>query len=92
MNNLKIHALFDLGATHLFISTRVVSNMGKEINRVEKGFIIGTPLSDVLETNIVYVSVKLSLNRYELEVDFIPLEFNDFNIILGIDWLSKHKA
>jgi hypothetical protein len=66
--------------------------MGKEINRVEKGFIIGTPLSDVVETNIVYVSVKLSLNRYELEVDFIPLEFNDFNIILGIDWLSKHKA
>jgi hypothetical protein len=43
MNNLKIHALFDLGATHLFISTRVVSNMGKEIKKVEKGFIIGTP-------------------------------------------------
>jgi hypothetical protein len=59
---------------------------------VEKGFIIGTPLGDVVETNIVYVSVKLSLNRYELEVDLIPLEFNDFNIIPGIDWLSKHKA
>jgi hypothetical protein len=33
MNNLKIHALFDPGATHLFIASRVVANMGKETKR-----------------------------------------------------------
>jgi hypothetical protein len=36
--------------------------------------------------------VKIGLDEYELEVDLIPLELNDFDVILGMNWLSKHKA
>jgi hypothetical protein len=38
MNNLKIHILFDLSATHLFITSKIVANLGKEAKRVEKRF------------------------------------------------------
>ena len=34
----------------------------------------------------------LSLYGYETEVDLIPLELHDFDIILGMNWLSKYKA
>ena len=27
-----------------------------------------------------------------LKVNLIPLEMVDFDVILGMDWLSKHKA
>jgi hypothetical protein len=40
----------------------------------------------------VYVGVKISLDKCESEVDFISLELNDFDVILGMNWLSKHKA
>jgi len=46
----------------------------------------------VVETNGMYVGVKIGLDEYELEVDLIPLELNDFDVILGMNWLSKHKA
>ena len=46
----------------------------------------------MVETNGMYVGVKIGLDEYELEVDLIPLELNDFDVILGMNWLSKHKA
>jgi len=46
----------------------------------------------MVETNILYVDVGVSLSGYETEVDLIPLELHDFDIILGMNWLSKYKA
>jgi hypothetical protein len=40
----------------------------------------------------MYVGVRVSLAGYETKVISIPLELNDFDVILGIDWLSKHMA
>ena len=81
---------FYLGATLSFIISRIVANLRKEAKRVEMRFTIGTPLNDVVETNGMYVSVKIDLDKYDSEVDLIPLELNDFDVILGMDWLSKH--
>jgi molybdate-binding protein len=39
----------------------------------------------MVETNSMYVGVGVSLVGYESEVDFIPLELHDFDIILGMD-------
>ena len=49
-------------------------------------------MGNMVETNIVYVDVGVSLSEYEIEVDLIPLELHDFDIILGMNWLSKYKA
>lgn len=46
----------------------------------------------MVEPNGMCVGVKICLDEYELEVDLIPLELNDFDVILGMNWLSKHKA
>jgi len=40
----------------------------------------------------MYVGVGVSFVGNETEVDLIPLELHDFDIILGMDWLSKYKA
>ena len=45
-----------------------------------------------VEIDNMYVGVRVSLAGYEIEVVPIPLELNDFDVILGIDWLNKHKA
>ena len=36
--------------------------------------------------------VKLYIGGLELRVDLMPLELYDFDVILGMVWLSKHKA
>jgi hypothetical protein len=52
---------------------------------IEKGFIIGTPMGNRVETNSMYVGMGVSLTRYEIKVDLIPLELHDFDVILGKD-------
>ena len=85
MNNFNVHMLFDSGATHSFIARRIVTKLRKGVEVIEKGFVIGTPMENMVETNIVYVDVGVSLSRYETEVDLIPLELYDFDIILGMN-------
>ena len=92
MNNFKVHVLFDPCATHSFIARRIVTKIGQEVKIIGKGFVIKTPSGNRVETNSMYVGVGVSLARYETEVDLIPLELHDFDVILSIDWLSKYKA
>jgi len=57
MNNFNVHVLFDPGATHSFIVRRIVTKLRKGVEVVEKGFVIGTLMGNMVETNIVYVGV-----------------------------------
>jgi predicted aspartyl protease len=92
MKDYQMHVLFDSGATHSFIANKNVTKLSKETKRVEKGFIIGTPLGETMKTNVVFEGVGININGCELEVDLIPLELSDFDIILGMNWLGKNKA
>ena len=89
MNNLNVYVLFDLGATHSFIIRRIVTKLGMGVEVVEKRFVIGTPIGNMVETNNMYVEVGVSLAGYEIALNLIPFELHDCNIILGMDWLSK---
>ena len=92
MNDYQMHVLFDSGATHSFIANKSVTKLSKETKRVDKGFIIRTPLGETVETNLVFEGVGININGCELEAYLIPLELSDFNIILGMNWLGKNKA
>jgi hypothetical protein len=46
-------------------------------------------MGNMVETKNMYIGVGVSLAVYEIEVDLHSLELHDFNIILGMDWLSK---
>ena len=39
----------------------------------------------------IYRGVKLYIGGLELRVDLMPLELYNFDVILGMNWLSKHK-
>ena len=92
MNTYQMHVLFDSGATHSFIANKNVAKLNKGTKMVEKGFIIGTPLGETVETDVVFEGVRININGCELKADLIPLELSDFDIILGMNWLGKNKA
>ena len=40
----------------------------------------------------VYKNCPLVIHDREFSVDLIALPFHEFDLILGMDWLSKHRA
>jgi hypothetical protein len=85
---MHIHVLIDLRATHYFVANRIVRKLGGNVKMVERGFIIGTPLSEIVNVNFILKGVKINIKGCEMRVDLIPLELQDFDM----DWLGINKA
>ncbi|KAL6277398.1 hypothetical protein ACE6H2_020999 [Prunus campanulata] len=55
-------------------------------------FSISLPTGDVLFADMVFKSCYVQVGDAILEADLIPLDLVDLDIILGMDWLEKHRA
>ena len=52
---------------------------------------VTSPLGHSVRVNQVYKNCPLMIHK-EFFVDLIALPFHEFDLILGMDWLSKHRA
>jgi len=94
LDTMHVYALIDPGASHSFVSYRIVNDLHVLSRNLGVGVTVSTPLGENIYIYIddIYRGVKLYIGGLELRVDLMPLELYDFDVILGIDWLSKHKA
>ena len=53
---------------------------------------VTSPLGHSVRVNRVYKNYPLRVHDREFPVDLIALPFHEFDLILGMDWLSKHRA
>ena len=53
---------------------------------------VNSPLEHNISVNSVYKNFPIVIQAREFLVDLIPLPFREFDLILGMDWLSKHRA
>ena len=54
--------------------------------------LVTSPLGHSDIVNRVYKNCPLMVYDREFLVDLIALPFHEFDLILGMDWLSKHRA
>ena len=50
------------------------------------------PLGHSVIANRVYRDCPIKIREYEFPRDLIELSFREFDVILGIDWLSRHQV
>ena len=86
------HVLVDSGATHSFISREFIERVGIEMRPAECSMVVSLPNGDSLIANRVYRGSKVTIASHEFEADLIVLDIHDIDIILGMDWLAKHRA
>ena len=78
-----VHPLIDPGSTHL----------GKlPSSETEYDILVMNPLGHSVIMNIVYRDCPIKIREYEFLGDLIELSFREFDVILGMDWLSRHQA
>ncbi|XP_022856219.1 uncharacterized protein LOC111377372 [Olea europaea var. sylvestris] len=84
--------LFDSGATHSFVSTEYVRRLGRTPDIQEVSYSVTIPFGDVQQTNLIITACVILIENRELYADLIVLKMKDYDIILGMDWLSKYQA
>ncbi|GAV83477.1 RVP_2 domain-containing protein [Cephalotus follicularis] len=82
----------DSGASHSFISARFASCLVVAPDCMSYILIVSTPTGTSMYTDSVYRGCEMSMAGISLYADLIVLPIRDFDVILGMDWLSVHRA
>ena len=54
--------------------------------------LVTNPLEHSVRVNRVYKNCPLMVYDREFSIDLIAFPFHEFDLILGMNWLSKHRA
>src|SRR5688572_22693398 len=83
--------LFDSGASHTFISKKFVEQHHIAYHESKEGFKIHSPGGQIFTREVAY-QVPVSLAGRDFPTNMIVLKGQDIDVILGMNWLAKHKA
>ena len=86
-----VHALIDPGSTHSYVCTSIPSLGSISKSETEYDILVTNPLGHSVIVNRVYRGCHVKIREYEFPGDLIELSFREFDVILGIDWLSRHQ-
>ncbi|GKC32604.1 putative reverse transcriptase domain-containing protein [Tanacetum coccineum] len=92
LNNQFANVLFDSGADFSFIFTEFAPLLNVEPCIVNPGYAIEIANGESLEVDRVIRDCKLELGNDLFTIDLISLGHGSFDVIVGMDWLSKNKA
>ena len=86
------YVLIDPGDTDLFISMKFIAQVNLEIQPIDCSMVVSLHTGDSLITVRVYMGCRVIIKGYEFRANLVLLDIQDFDVILGMDWLSRHHA
>ncbi|GJT03962.1 reverse transcriptase domain-containing protein [Tanacetum coccineum] len=92
LNDYFATVLFDSGADFSFISTKFAPLLNVKRGIISSGYVIEVANGKKEEVDRIICDCKLELGNSLFTIDLIPLGHGSFDVIVGMDWLSKNKA
>ena len=92
LSRLWARVLFDSGASHSFIVASVVIELGLEVETLEEPMYVSSPLGIRARIGMICRGFELEISRILLTVDLRIMDMSEFNIILGMDWLTAYSV
>ncbi|WRX26676.1 Reverse transcriptase domain - like 10 [Theobroma cacao] len=86
------YVLIDSGSDRSYVSTIFASIADRNLSPLEREIVVHTPLGEQLIRNTCYRDCGVRVGEEEFRGDLIPLEILDFDLILGMDWLTAHRV
>nr|GEX86332.1 hypothetical protein [Tanacetum cinerariifolium] len=92
LNDHYASVLFDSGAERSFVSIEFTHFIN--ISPVDLNTSYDVELADVkiVSTNTILRSCTLALFSHMFKIDLLPTRLGSFDVIVGMDWLSYHRA
>ena len=87
-----MHALINPRSTHSYVCTEHVFDKVPAMEKLAYAMHVTSPLGHNVSVNSVYRNCPIVIQAREFLADLITLPFREFDLILGMDWLTKHQA
>ncbi|GKD93102.1 putative reverse transcriptase domain-containing protein, partial [Tanacetum coccineum] len=92
LNNHYATTLFNFGVDYSFVSTTFIPLLDIEPSDLGFSYEIEIASEQLVEINKVIRGCKLEIEGHTFDIDLIPFGHGSFDVIVGMDWLSQHKA
>ncbi|XP_021768556.1 uncharacterized protein LOC110732877 [Chenopodium quinoa] len=90
ISSLPVKVLFDLGASHSFISKRIAESL-RLVSPGSVSLDVSIPSGEVRNCSKLFKNVPISISRVEFPLDLIEFDLRNLNVILGMEWLGNKK-
>jgi len=84
--------LFDPGSTYSYVSSYFAPYLGISRDSLSSSVYVSTLVGESIIVDRVYRSCLIVISGFETRDDLLLLSMVDFDIILGMDWLSPYHA
>ena len=85
------YTLLNFRALYSFISTSFIKKWDIVPELLDEVYNISLPYRENLTSRFSFKAKSIKIVGRELLIKLIVLEMGDYNVILGMDWLSKHN-
>ena len=92
LSRLWARVLFDSGALHSFIVASVVIELGLEVEALDEPIYVSSPLGIRARIGMICRGCELETSGILLTMDLRIMDMSEFNVILGMDWLTAYKV
>ena len=86
------YTLVDPGATHSFASKPFLDRFQIETQSLGGHMRVSLPAGDPLLSDRVVRDCRVLIGGQKFPADLVALDMRDFDVVLGMDWLSRHRA
>ena len=90
LSRLWARVLFDSGASHSFIVASCVNVLGLKVESLENPLHVSSPLGTRVSVDMICRDCELEISGILLTVDLRVMDMLEFDVILGIGWLTAH--
>jgi hypothetical protein len=91
VNDNNAIVLFDFRASHSFVATNFVQKYNLPLSKLKNRMIVSSPGGDMYARHVC-PKVSNLIRGVEFLASLIVLESKGIDVILGMDWLSKHNG
>nr|GFA09550.1 putative reverse transcriptase domain-containing protein [Tanacetum cinerariifolium] len=92
LNLRPARTLFDLGVDRNFVSISFASMLNILSITLDTTYNIEMVDGNLISTNTVIQDCTLTLLNQPFEIDLMPIKLSSFDVVIGMEWLSKYHA
>ena len=92
LSDREVYILIDPGSTYSFIASVTASCLHQKPGVLGKDLTVIIPLGECVVVQTVYRDCAIRINMVGFPADLIVFSLLELDVILGMDWLTRHRA